>query len=249
MPVRLLISCGLLAIACPVSAQVYDGYGHGTSSYGYAVPVPHHNNYGPLYGHHGRAIHSHGHEYRVPNSFHGHAPIHHGYGYTDFIQQRPMVSSYGYSEYGNRYGVPICDAQAHCDQDQGGGLGCHGPGGCSGRDFAGQFGRPGDTYQHDLGDSHAGHSHDHGHAHGNPSPLPYPGDSRGLRDVPGRDQVSPRLQTPSPSDRQPLTPPSLPPFSQSQRSETPLGDAPPPPTVPMTSPRGLRSAESNLLNI
>ena len=100
------------------------------------------------------------------------------------------------------------------------------------------------------GHGHAHDGHDQGQAHAQPrSPVTPPGDTGRLRELPSTGRFGPPAQAPLPSDRDRLTPPSLPRGAQSGQTESPLGDGPPPPTVPLSAPRRPRVPESESLNI
>lgn len=234
MFIRLLAIGGLLSIACTTYAQSYfDSYGYNAS---------------PMYdaGHHD--WHG-GHAHPLAYSYHHLDSYQHArdvYGY----RERVLLGLGGFDcqEFANRHGY-----------HEGNVMGCGQPYGCPlerGNPYGGPtFDRDAfsDFHQHGSdpsGHGHAHDGHDHGHAHAQPrAPFTPPGDTGRLRELPNRGRFAPPAQAPFPSDRDRLAPPSLPRGAQPGQTESPLGDGRPPPTVPRSSPRRLRTSESKSLNI
>jgi hypothetical protein len=249
MPIRLLIACGMLAVACPVSAQVHY-FGHGVLVYDSHVA--------PYYGSHqydGYRGHAHAHQYS-----HGyrssHAPLANQYDVSQY-DAGSSHQAFGHGDFERGHGAPI----SNCDS-------CPGAFVCPLQNGYGYADSPQQYDQHGGGQfgssqSRDGHIHEEGHAHdhaheGLGSSLAPRGDVGRLQplprnQVPFRDQVAPRMQTLPPSDSQRVAPPALPPSSLSrpEQFETPLGDGPPPNTVPLSSPRQSldRNAGPTALNI
>ncbi|QDV85747.1 hypothetical protein TBK1r_47630 [Stieleria magnilauensis] len=241
MPIRLLFACGMLAVACPVSAQVHY-YDHGAPVYDSHV-APHYGSH-HYDGHRGHAhAHAYSHGYRSL-----HAPLDNQYGAFQY-DAVPSHQAFGYEGYGRGHG-DSCPGASVCPLQSGYGY----------ADSLQQYEQFGNQHDRDgqFGSSqnHDGHAHDQGHNHshdGQGSSLAPRSDFGRLQpfprnQVPFRDQVAPSMQTVPPSDRQPVAPPTLPPSSLSRPSrtpqfDTPLGDGPPPNTVPLSSPR--RSVDRN----
>jgi hypothetical protein len=224
MPIRLLMTCGLLAVACPVSAQFYSyGHGHEAAAYDRHVAANHHNHH-----YHYRGLHSRAFSYGPGTS---HFPV--PYQDEELSCQRGVA----YGEFESGYEVAVahidsCSESFGCPFQRGGGY----------PDSGHQHRQHGDLLQHGSEPFFDGRARDHDHPHGSPAtPFELRGDVERLpglprNQVPMRDPMAPRIQTvPLPSDRQPLTPPALPPSSFAAPSlETPLGDGPPPNTVPLS---------------
>lgn len=230
MFIRMLAICGLLSVACPTFAQSYF------DSHGY-VASPLHDT-----GHHdwrsGHVL------YPPAYAYHHLAPYTHSQDvYGDGVL--PSCSGFdhqGFASHQGYYGGDVsgCNHASGCPLQRGN---FYGP-------SAHHHEPLGGFHQHRSDQSAHDHAHDHhGQAHAEPrAPFTPHGDAGRLRELPN-GQYAPQVQAPFPSDRQPLAPPSLPRASQPRQLEAPLGDGPPPSTVPLSSPRQLRTLDSKLLNI
>lgn len=231
MLIRLLAIAGLLSVACPTYAQSYF------DSYGYSSSPTHDSGHCDWYG--GQADPSY-YSYHQLDTY-GHAPGTHGYG------ERIPSGCDGFD----------CQGLANRHSNHGGHVaGCGQPHGCP-LERGNHYDGPGfdrdafsDFHQHGSNPSgydHAHDGHDHGHTHAQPRTPP--ADAGRLRVLPNTGQFQPPTQAPPASDRDRLAPPALPRGSDSGQTESPLGDGPPPPTVPLTSPTRLRVPASASWNI
>ncbi|MEZ6092141.1 MAG: hypothetical protein R3C05_29885 [Pirellulaceae bacterium] len=199
----------------PVTAQHWHGHGHG---------VDHHNGHGHFHGHYYDDHYSvHDYSYDYPDSYHGHAPIAHGY--VDI----PLNRLHG-------------EADMYCPDDVGCPLEYYQP-------AFGGFSQPISPYldapyfgaprQNQIPNGVAGNEHGHhandGHDHGDHS---HDGHSHG--------PVNPNSQDPAATfgtpDRQPMTAPTLPNRNEvpdRPRYETPR-DCPAPPSSPPTDDGPIR---------